>query len=290
MFDNVCKFMAETCSADFASWLLGEPIALTELKPSELSLEPIRADSLILLQSEQLVLHLEFQTVPDKTMAFRMLDYRLRVYRRFPTKQMRQVVIYLLPSTSDLVFQTSFDIPGTSHTFEVIRLWERSSEEFQQLPGLLPFAVLGKTNDRVGTLRQVAKQIEALGDRRLQSNVTASSAILAGLVLDQGIIQRIFRSDVMKESVIYQEIRAEALDEGRQEGRQKGRQEGRQEGQRNEARSLLLRQLSKKFGTLGDRYQTQISNLALEQMEALSEALLDFAIVNDLDRWLQDNS
>ncbi len=60
MFDNVCKFMAETCSADFASWLLGEPITLTELKPSELSLEPIRADSLILLQSEQLVLHLEF--------------------------------------------------------------------------------------------------------------------------------------------------------------------------------------------------------------------------------------
>ncbi len=215
-------------------------------------------------------------------MAFRMLDYRLRVYRRFPTKQMRQVVIYLLPSTSELVYQTSFDIPGTSHRFEVIRLWESSSEEFQQLPGLLPFAALGKTKDREGTLRQVAKQIEALGDRRLQSNVTASSAILAGLVLDRGIIQRIFRSAVMKESVIYQEIRAEALDEGRQEGRQ--------EGQRNEARALLLRQLSKKFGTLGDRYQTQISNLALEQMEALSEALLDFAIINDLDRWLQDNS
>ncbi|NJM28512.1 MAG: Rpn family recombination-promoting nuclease/putative transposase [Pseudanabaena sp. RU_4_16] len=246
------------------------------------SLEPIRADTLILLQSEQLVLHLEFQTVPDPAMAFRMLDYRLRVYRRFPTKQMRQVVIYLLPSTSDLVYQSSFDIPGTSHRYEVIRLWERASEEFQQLPGLLPFAALGKTKDREGTLRQVAKQIEALGDRRLQSNVTASSAILAGLVLDRGIIQRIFRSDVMKESVIYQEIRAEALDEGRQEGRQ--------EGQRNEARSLLLRQLSKKFGTLGDRYQTQISNLALEQMESLSEALLDFAIVNDLDRWLQDNS
>ena len=32
MFDNVCKFMAETCSANFASCLLGEPIALIELK------------------------------------------------------------------------------------------------------------------------------------------------------------------------------------------------------------------------------------------------------------------
>lgn len=53
----------------------------------------------------------------------------------------------------------------------------------------------------------------------------------------------------MKESVIYQEIRAEAI------------AEGRQEGQQNEARLLLLRLLSKRFGTLSDRYQTQISNL-----------------------------
>lgn len=58
MFDNICKFLAENFSADFATWLLGESIQLTELSPSELFLEPIRADALILQQSEQLVLHL----------------------------------------------------------------------------------------------------------------------------------------------------------------------------------------------------------------------------------------
>jgi predicted transposase YdaD len=47
MFDPTCKFLAETFSSDFASWLLGEPIALTRLSPTELSLEPIRADALI---------------------------------------------------------------------------------------------------------------------------------------------------------------------------------------------------------------------------------------------------
>jgi predicted transposase YdaD len=47
MFDNVCKFLAETFSTDFATWLLGEPIALTQLSPNELSLEPIRADALL---------------------------------------------------------------------------------------------------------------------------------------------------------------------------------------------------------------------------------------------------
>ncbi|MBN3880926.1 MAG: Rpn family recombination-promoting nuclease/putative transposase [Nostoc sp. JL23] len=96
MFDNICKFLAENFSIDFATWLLGEPISLTELSPSELSLEPIRADALILLESTEVVLHLEFQTQPDSNIPFRMIDYRLRVYRRFPQKQMRQVVIYLV--------------------------------------------------------------------------------------------------------------------------------------------------------------------------------------------------
>lgn len=65
MYDNVCKFLAETFATDLATWLLGEPILLTQLSPSELSLEPIRADTLILLESEQMVLHVEFQTEPD---------------------------------------------------------------------------------------------------------------------------------------------------------------------------------------------------------------------------------
>ncbi|MEO0758923.1 MAG: hypothetical protein AAFY78_18860, partial [Cyanobacteria bacterium J06648_16] len=71
MFDPVCKFLVETFPEDFASWLLGKPAELTELSPSELSNEPIRADALILLQSQETVLHLEFQTRPTPAMAFR---------------------------------------------------------------------------------------------------------------------------------------------------------------------------------------------------------------------------
>jgi len=103
MFDAVCKFLVETFSEDFARWLLGEPVSLTELSPSELLLEPIRAD-VLLLQSEQRVLHLEFQTQPDPTMPFRMLDYWVRLHRRLPGRDIRQVVIYLLPSTSQWVY------------------------------------------------------------------------------------------------------------------------------------------------------------------------------------------
>ncbi len=141
MFDNVSKFLAENFSEDYATWLLGRPVTLTKLSPTELSLEPIRADSLILEQSEDLILHLEFQTETDENMGFRMLDYRIRVYRRFPTKTMHQVVIYLKPTKSTLVYQDSFQVGETTHRYRVIRLWEESSDIFLTSAGLLPLAV-----------------------------------------------------------------------------------------------------------------------------------------------------
>ena len=328
MFDTVCKFLVETFSTDFATWLLGKPATLTELSPSELSLEPIRADALILLQSEETILHLEFQSRPDSNMAFRMADYRLRVYRRFPEKAMRQVVIYLQPSPSDALYQTTFEIPGTRHEFEVIRLWEQPSSIFLSAPGLLPFTVLSATEDRPDLLRQVARQIETLPEARLQSNVAASTAILAGLLLDKDLIQRILRKEMMQESVIYQDIKAEGLlegrqegllegrqegllegrqegllegrqegllegrqeglQEGRQEGLQEGRQEGLQEGRRKGEVSLVCRLLRRRFGTVPETLTYQINELSLAQLEGLGEALLEFGELTDLETWLNE--
>jgi predicted transposase/invertase (TIGR01784 family) len=206
MFDNVCKFLAETYPADFAAWLLGEATPLTELSPSELSLEPIRADALILLQSEELILHLEFQTDPDPEIPFRMADYRLRVYRRFPHKRMYQIVIYLRQTSSELVYQNSFTLENTQHQFEVIRLWEQPTDVFLQYPGLLPFAVLSQTSNQEQVLQTVAQQVEAVAEPRQRSNLAAVSGILAGLILDNETIQRLLRQEIMRESVFYQEI------------------------------------------------------------------------------------
>ncbi len=138
---------------------MGYPVNLTELSLSELSLEPIRADSLILQDIDSnLVLHLEFQTDPDPDIPFRMTDYRLRVYRRFPQKRMRQIVIYLRKTNSQLVHQNSFVLEHTTHLFEVIRLWERQPIEFlnPNCVGLLPFAVLSNTKNPQQVLNQAA--------------------------------------------------------------------------------------------------------------------------------------
>jgi predicted transposase YdaD len=51
-----------------------------------------------------------------------LIDYRARLYRKDPSKPMRQVVIYLKQTGSELVHQTSFTMERTRHEFDVIRL------------------------------------------------------------------------------------------------------------------------------------------------------------------------
>lgn len=206
MYDNVCRFLAEQFSADFASWLLGKSVRLTEIKPSELSLDPIRADALILLQSKDSILHIEFQTLPKKNIPFRMADYRLRGYRHYEDKPMRQVVIYLKPTTSELVYQTSFTLENTRHDFDVIRLWEQPASLFLQYPGLLPFAALGQSESPAEMLRQATQIVDQMEDSTTQANLMAASAILAGLRLEEDVIYQLVQRDIMQESVIYQSI------------------------------------------------------------------------------------
>lgn len=57
-----------------------------------------------------------------------------------------------------------------------------------------------------------------------------------------------------------------------------------------EARKLTRRLLEHRFGRLSQTVQRQLEQFVLEQLEALSEALLDFKSKDDLSRWLKQNA
>lgn len=80
------------------------------------------------------------------------------------------------------------------------------------------------------------------------------------------------------------------FERGRQEGRQEGREEGRQEGRQQGEKSLLQRQIVRKFGALSDRLNAAVENLGAESLESLAIALLDFSSITDLEAWLQKHS
>jgi predicted transposase/invertase (TIGR01784 family) len=270
MYDNTCKYLAENFTEDIASWLIGSRVTLTELNPTELNVEPIRADSLILLTNEDLILHVEFQTIPKSDLPFRMTDYRLRGYRKLPHKRMKQVVVYLTRTQSDLVYETVFELENTRHQFEVIRLWEQPASIFLESQGLYPFAILAQTDEPESILRAVAARIEEIGVGKVQADLAATASILAGLVLNRDLVKQILRRDMMRESVIYQDI----LEEGEVKGRAV------------EAKALIIRLLTRKLGNINPNLLAKIETLPLERLESLGEDLLDFTAISDLEQWL----
>ncbi len=99
-----------------------------------------------------------------------------------------------------------------------------------------------------------------------------ATAILAGLVLSKEIIGSLLREEIMRESVIYQDIR----------------ESGKAQGRREEAVSLILRLLNRRLGEISPTLDQQIQELSLEQLETLGEALLDFTSLTDLTTWLSE--
>lgn len=75
----------------------------------------------------------------------------------------------------------------------------------------------------------------------------------------------------IKETRVYQEIK----------------EEGREQGRQQEAANLIVRQLTKRFGELSGEMRSSISSLPLPVLEDMSEALLDFSSMTDLQTWLE---
>ncbi len=148
MYDNTCKFLVEKFFKDFATWLFVKPIELTKLEPSELASDPILADSVILLESTEIIVHLEFQTKTDDTMAYRMANYWLRLYGKYPNREIHRTVIYLK--------QTN--------------------------------AVLTKTTNPEATLQDIAKLIDKIEDQKAKSDVAAATSIISGSALNKEIL------------------------------------------------------------------------------------------------------
>jgi predicted transposase/invertase (TIGR01784 family) len=80
----------------------------------------------------------------------------------------------------------------------------------------------------------------------------------------------------LQETRVYRDITAAGIEKGVKLGR------------KQEAVNLVIRQLSKRFGRSLDKQESQISALTLEQLEQLSEALLDFEDMADLEHWLDN--
>ena len=273
-YDNTCKYLAEQYPAEFVTWLLAADTSNVQVLKTELSLEPVRADSVTFLQISDTILHLEFQTLPASNPAidFRILDYYTRLKREYGC-QIEQVVIFLQQTSSEIVFKQEYVDTNTRHRYRVIRLWEQDPAPLLA-NAVLPLATLARSRSPNTLLEQVATQIDMIEENDERQNISACTQILAGLRFKKDLIQHLFREEIMQESVIYQDIL------------QKGEQRGLQRGKQEEALALIMRQLARRLGAIAPQLEDQIRGLSVPQLEDLGEALLDFSSETDLTSWL----
>ena len=273
-YDNTCKYLAEQYPAEFVGWLLSVHSQDIRVLKTELTLEPIRADAVTFLQTANQILHIEFQTLPtsNPSIPFRMLDYSVRLKRQYRC-DVEQVVIFLQATNDEIVFTEDYQDRTTSHRYRVVRLWEQDSAPFLANPGLLPLATLTQTDSPQALLAQVAEQVDRISEREQRQNIAGCAEILAGLRFEKDLIRQFFREEIMRESVIYQDIL--------QQGLQQGRREGKQEGETD----LITRQLTRRLGEVDSLLIERIRELSLDRLEELGVALLDFSSVADLMAW-----
>lgn len=274
-YDNACKYLAEEYPREFVRWLLEVEPENIEVLKTELTLEPIRADSVTFLQTANEILHIEFQTLPTSTPAipFRMLDYSVRLKRQYQC-DVTQVVIFLQETTNEVVFTEEYRDKTTAHRFRVVRLWEQSPALFLNNRALLPLATLARTDSPQALLTQVAQRVVTIPDREERQNIAGCTEILAGLRFNKDIIRQLLREDIMRESVIYQDI----LQQGIQQGIQQGLQQG--------VLSLCLRLVNQRFSDLDTSIIERINALSVDKLEALILALFNITDVAGLIAWL----
>jgi hypothetical protein len=84
---------------------------------------------------------------------------------------------------------------------------------------------------------------------------------------------------------MYQEFFAEAKAQAIAEVRAEVKAQAIAEAESGE-RQLVLRLLTRKIGNLTPQLYDRVSSLSIERVESLSEALLDFNSIADLEAWL----
>jgi predicted transposase/invertase (TIGR01784 family) len=108
----------------------------------------------------------------------------------------------------------------------------------------------------------------SIEDKQVQSNVAASTAIISGIALNKEIIQRLLRSEIMKESVIYQEILLEGEAKGLAKGEAKGLAKGEAKGLAKASNQIALNMLR---SNIAIDLVAKFTGLTLKQVQKLQK-------------------
>jgi predicted transposase YdaD len=137
--------------------------------------------------------------------------------------------------------------------------------------------IVAKPRQSQNYVEKIVERVKGQTDVQNQAIIELVSTVMVYKFpeLSREVIEAMFSISELKQTRVYRD----AMDEGRVEGRVEGRTE--------EAQSLILRQLIRRFGSIDEATESQIRSLPLSRLEELGEALLEFSQSSELKSWLE---
>jgi predicted transposase/invertase (TIGR01784 family) len=253
--------------------LLGEPMGIADnyrFISAEIKEKAFRFDGIFLPDREDLPIYfveVQFQEKPDFYWEF-IAEINLYLNQYKPVQDWKAVALFA---------QHRFEVKSlTAYQQELINNHHIIRVYLDELPS----GSIG-----VGLIQLILAQ-EAQAPLLVQQLLARAKTEIANPLVARGIIDLLETVLVSKFAKLSrEEIQSMFLLTDIKQTRvyQEARQEGKQEGEIQ----LLLRQLSKRFGQMGNLRIQAINQLSLEQLEDLGEAFLDFDNVSELDNWLK---
>lgn len=231
------------------------------------------------------LVHLEAQASSEANFTRRMFFYFARLHQRY-LQQIYPIVVFSFdePYREEAnVYRMEFpNRKVLEFNFEAIQLNRLNWRDFLNQPNPVAAALMSKM--RIATEDRPKVKAECL---RLLATLRLDPARTK---LISGFVDAYLWLNQQEEWVFQEEVgRLDTTErEGVMEIVTSWMERGIEQGLQRE-RALILRQLTRRVGELPDSSQSQIDALAISQLEALGEALLDFASLADLEAWLKEN-
>ncbi len=237
------------------------------------------------------LVHVENQAKADLRFGRRLLNYFVRLHERYGYPVYPIVVFsYDRPHTAAKGrYTVKFpDSTVLDFRYRVVQLNRLKWQDFLARPNPVAAALMSRM--QVGEDERARVKAEAyrmlfglaLDDDKTQFVAAFVDTYLPLEEAEEGEFTRLVAgfAEVEREGVM--KIMTSWEKRGLEQGLEQGREEGRLEGERK----LILRQLSRRLGTLTAEQQAQITAFNSAGLEELGDNLFDFTTTDDLSNWL----